>query len=113
MFLRNVGWLSTDYMALYPQKVVLFIVTAVRTSNLTSMIILSGVKTLMTYDHYTLITCKNGDDKHDHDLLIYNLFNRFLWISYVRKRPMLSGEFEKLKKAIIVGNFKLISHNSP
>jgi hypothetical protein len=24
MFLRNVGWLSTDYTAFFPQKIVLF-----------------------------------------------------------------------------------------
>jgi hypothetical protein len=34
-FLRNIGWLSTDYMALFSQKTVLFITTAVRTQNLT------------------------------------------------------------------------------
>jgi hypothetical protein len=29
MFLRNVGSLSTDHTALYPQKIVLFITTVV------------------------------------------------------------------------------------
>jgi hypothetical protein len=32
MFLRNIGWLSTNYTALHPQRQ-LFIVTAVRTWN--------------------------------------------------------------------------------
>jgi hypothetical protein len=31
MLLRNVGWLSTDYTALYPRKTELFMTTAVRT----------------------------------------------------------------------------------
>jgi hypothetical protein len=33
MFLRNVGWLSTDNKALYTHKIVLFITIAVRNSN--------------------------------------------------------------------------------
>jgi hypothetical protein len=33
MFLRNVCWLSTDYMALYLKRIALFITTAVRTSD--------------------------------------------------------------------------------
>jgi hypothetical protein len=33
MFLRNISIPSTDYTALYPQKTVLFITTAVRTPN--------------------------------------------------------------------------------
>jgi hypothetical protein len=34
MFLRNVGWLSTDYTALYPERKELFITTAMETQIL-------------------------------------------------------------------------------
>jgi hypothetical protein len=33
MFLRNVGWLSIDYMAAISQKIELYTSTTVRTSN--------------------------------------------------------------------------------
>jgi hypothetical protein len=38
MLLRNIGCNSTDYMASYPQKMILFITTGVKTSNPTNNI---------------------------------------------------------------------------
>jgi hypothetical protein len=36
MFLRNIGWLSTDYTGVIFQETELFIITAVRTSHSTN-----------------------------------------------------------------------------